>query len=149
MVEIGGNKVVKKNSEVGYKKPPKSSQWKPGQSGNPAGKSKKPPPKLLVEEMAEQLYQPVSLTIDGKTEEVPLSRALVMSLYRDLMKAPLELKLKGMNMLREWGVLNLRDFSTGDDQYEFPQLTENDRRLLDIIRNDVGLEDDGPTGAGW
>lgn len=27
--------------EVGYRKPPKSTQWKPGQSGNPKGRPKK------------------------------------------------------------------------------------------------------------
>jgi len=29
------------HDSVGYKKPPKDTQWKPGQSGNPSGKKKK------------------------------------------------------------------------------------------------------------
>lgn len=29
------------DDSVGYKNPPKDTQWKPGQSGNPSGKKKK------------------------------------------------------------------------------------------------------------
>ena len=29
-----------KNNDIGYGKPPRSSQWKPGQSGNPGGRPK-------------------------------------------------------------------------------------------------------------
>ena len=32
----------KDNYDVGYKKPPKNTQFKPGQSGNPKGRPKKP-----------------------------------------------------------------------------------------------------------
>ena len=35
---------------VGYCKPPKKHRWKPGQSGNPRGRPKKPPDPLSIDD---------------------------------------------------------------------------------------------------
>ena len=37
-----GGSMKKKDYEIGYKKPPKHTQFKPGQSGNPKGRPQKP-----------------------------------------------------------------------------------------------------------
>jgi hypothetical protein len=45
-----------KNYDVGYGKPPQKTQWKKGQSGNPAGaKVARLNPKPLMQSLAEQL----------------------------------------------------------------------------------------------
>ena len=46
-VEEGNNNEYK----VGYKRPPKKNQWKPGQSGNPAGRPKDPGITVIQEGM--------------------------------------------------------------------------------------------------
>lgn len=46
--------------EVGYGKPPKGSQWKPGQSGNPKGRRKNR--NDFLREAAEILSEPVKAT---------------------------------------------------------------------------------------
>lgn len=38
---MGNNKENQKDYEVGYKRPPREHQFKPGQSGNPKGRPKK------------------------------------------------------------------------------------------------------------
>jgi len=47
--------------EVGYRKPPKNSRFKPGQSGNPKGR-----PKVYVSPIS-VLSEPVAMVINGKT----------------------------------------------------------------------------------
>ena len=46
------------NYEVGYQRPPKHSQFKPGQSGNPRGRPKRP--LSFAAELADGLYQVVA-----------------------------------------------------------------------------------------
>ena len=48
-------------AKVGYKNPPKSTQFKKGQSGNPAGRKKKPVPKSLLEAMLLELSDTITI----------------------------------------------------------------------------------------
>lgn len=68
--EGGGAK--KTDYEIGYRKPPKATQFKKGQSGNPKGAKKKPEiedVRLMVESVA---AEPVPLRDGGRT--VPVSQ---------------------------------------------------------------------------
>jgi hypothetical protein len=63
---------------VGYGRPPKHSRFKPGQSGNPAGRPrrKRNMETLLVEVMA----QKVAVTRNGRTKRVPADTAILLRL---------------------------------------------------------------------
>ena len=50
------------DEDIGYKKPPKASQWKPGQCGNPKGRPKKI--KDFSKLLDLELGQPVQITIN-------------------------------------------------------------------------------------
>ncbi len=63
------------DSEVGYKRPPKHSQWKPGQSGNPKGRPKRK--KSLPVLLKETLFRPVTIKERGKRRKVPYIEALL------------------------------------------------------------------------
>ena len=56
---------------VGYKKPPEHSRWRPGQSGNPSGRRKKPKLRnandLIEQAMAALAKQVVTTTATGKS----------------------------------------------------------------------------------
>lgn len=53
---------------VGYKKPPKHSRWKKGQSGYPAGRRKKKPELPSLEKaMTVTLMDTVTVIENGKT----------------------------------------------------------------------------------
>jgi hypothetical protein len=59
--------------EVGYKKPPVHSQFKPGQSGNLSGR-----PKRVRELALEQAFQLVPVTLEnGETVEMPAFQAVL------------------------------------------------------------------------
>src|SRR5690242_10883481 len=57
---------------VGYGKPPKAYQFKPGQSGNPAGKAKGLPskPPSLIDEILSALHEKVVITVGGKKKKI-------------------------------------------------------------------------------
>ena len=57
------NETVEKYNEakVGYKNPPKDTRFKKGQSGNPAGRKKKPIPKSLHESIMQELADSITI----------------------------------------------------------------------------------------
>ena len=63
---------------VGYKRPPKANQFKPGQSGNPSGR-KKGLPNLKTELIAE-LKETVTFEEDGHKGRLTRQRAVVKRL---------------------------------------------------------------------
>ena len=60
--------------EVGFGKPPKRTQWKKGQSGNPKGKPKGSKNASTVFE--EMLAQTVVVKVNGQEQRMPLTEAL-------------------------------------------------------------------------
>ena len=88
--------------KVGYKKPPKHTQFKPGQSGNPKGLGKRDetPKTVFKEEMAERF----PITRKGKTVRVSalriaMKRAKVKAMEGDLKAFALLLRL-----CERWGL---------------------------------------------
>ena len=64
--------------DVGYKKPPKHGQFKPGESGNPKGKPKGA--KNLKTELEEELQEKIVVKEGGKPKNVSKQRAMLKSL---------------------------------------------------------------------
>ncbi len=65
------------DDDVGYKKPPKRTQFKPGKSGNPRGRPKGT--KNLKTDLAEALAEKVIVREGNAPRQVSKQRALVMS----------------------------------------------------------------------
>jgi len=66
--------------EVGYGRPPRQSQFKPGQSGNPKGRPKGQ--KNVATILQETLYRTVLITENGRRRKVPAIEAVFLSLLR-------------------------------------------------------------------
>ena len=76
--------MAKQDYVVGYGKPPKHTQFAPGQSGNPAGRPKGS--KNLATDLDEELNQVITVTEGGQTSETTKQRAMVKSLFAKALK---------------------------------------------------------------
>lgn len=69
---------------VGYGKPPKATQFKPNQSGNPRGRPPKQERSIsrrqLRRDVLTALEAPVIITVDGKQRTITINEALVQKL---------------------------------------------------------------------
>jgi hypothetical protein len=73
-----------KDYEVGYQKPPKQSQFKPGKSGNPMGRPKGT--KDLATDLREELSQMIQVTENGKPQRISKQRAVLKALSAKAVK---------------------------------------------------------------
>ncbi len=70
--------------DVGYKKPPKANEWKPGQSGNPKGRPKKI--KDLDKLLDQELSQTIRITDNGQTLPMTKREVLIKTLVNGALK---------------------------------------------------------------
>lgn len=67
--------------EVGYKRPPREHQFKPGQSGNPKGRPKKN--NNFAEDVMEEMNEVITIQENGKLKKITKKRALAKRLIAD------------------------------------------------------------------
>jgi len=73
--------------EVGYGKPPKANQFKPGHSGNPKGKRKRP--KTAADVVEKLLQQKVEVNAGGRKKRLPLLEVLLRTITTKAAKGDL------------------------------------------------------------
>jgi hypothetical protein len=69
--------------DVGYGKPPKHSQFKPGQSGNPKGRPKGT--KNFKTEILDKLNSPIKVNQNGRVRKITTQRAGIEVLFSKAM----------------------------------------------------------------
>jgi uncharacterized protein DUF5681 len=72
------------DTQVGYGKPPKSTRFKPGQSGNPSGRPKAP--RSLARELLEEMYETVTVGEGEARETISKQRSVLRSLTAKAME---------------------------------------------------------------
>jgi len=76
------------DNDVGYRRPPRSTQFKKGQSGNPRGRPKgSKNMKTLIEEV---LRQTVMVRHGERQKPVPTAQAMIMALMKKAMLADIK-----------------------------------------------------------
>src|SRR5215831_18669358 len=69
---------MSKDYPVGYRKPPKATRFKPGQSGNPKGRPKASP--NLASDLSAELGEQITVREGGQARHISKQRALIKSL---------------------------------------------------------------------
>jgi hypothetical protein len=66
------------NYAVGKGRPPLSTRWKPGQSGNPKGRPRGAKKKDMATHFHDALSRKIEITVDGKLRKVAVREAIVL-----------------------------------------------------------------------
>lgn len=131
----------KKDKGTGYKKPPKETQWKKGQSGNPKGRPKKSAKKNDLEKgieeiLKEELNEIVSMNTAMGAQEISIKRAIVKRLIEKCLKDKDTRAIdKILKILKEIEEDDLEDDDTGVTIIfqPYPDDENSNRRASDII----------------
>ena len=70
------------DDRVGYGKPPKRTRFRPGQSGNPRGRSRAVDFRDWENPIQKYMLEQMTVTIKGKKEKVPVVDALIKTAIR-------------------------------------------------------------------
>jgi len=117
---------------VGYKKPPKHTQFKPGQSGNPRGRPKGS--KNLKTELAEALAETVIVREGDVTRTVSKRRALLTSQVNRAIKGD----AKSAALITS---LDSRLLDEGDDPVRITEIIhEDDRAVVETLKHRLSLK---------
>ena len=108
--------------EVGYGKPPKDTQFKKGQSGNPKGRTKGG--KNFKTDLAEVLQEVVAVKEGGVRRNLSKQRAMLKSVTAKAMQGDARSVALIVNM-----VIRLLDHD--DDPAEVPDLAAEDSAILE------------------
>ena len=121
----GGGDNTEGDYEVGYKTPPKNTQFKPGQSGNPNGRPSGA--KNLSTELLEELHERVRVTEDGKQKTISKQRAMLKSLMAKAVKGDTKAANTLLNMF-------LKLVPAEEKDTEGRELTQTDEQVLEDFK---------------
>ena len=102
------------NYEVGYKKPPKSSQFKKGKSGNPKGRPKKS--KNLNTLLNKELDEVVTVREQGKVIQLSKRELMVKKMVHEAVNGKLGATKTLIGILGTDPELDAKDLISDDDQ---------------------------------
>ena len=108
--------------EIGYGKPPKHSQWKKGQCGNPK-RQYSTPPKGTVELIDAQFKRQIPIVENGVPRRVSVLEAVILQLWRKEMagdKRATRVRLKFQELASRLAgprEICVEDFAFGEDYW--------------------------------
>jgi hypothetical protein len=112
--------------ESGYRKPPKRTQWRKGQSGNPKGR--KQGTRNFKTEVKELLNSMVSVVRDGKPAKMSAQRAALERLFDKALNGDIRALTQLIRLAQEQS-------DAGPSSVE--RSSANDRQILDIYKSRV------------
>ena len=118
---------------VGYKQPPKSTQFKPGQSGNPAGRPKGA--KNLATDLREELDEKIIVTEGGQSQEFTKQRAMLKTLMARALKGESRASSVLINL-----AINMEQHQ--DLPQEIINVPEEDLAIIEHLKQRLKHEDD-------
>lgn len=107
--------------DVGYRRPPKSTRFKRGVSGNPKGRPKgSRPVGALLQEI---IRQKIAVTENGKTRRLPVLEIMLRRLANDAMRGEQRSIKFLLSLLEHYG-------DTPEVTLQFSQMLAEDKEIL-------------------
>jgi hypothetical protein len=110
-------------SDVGYGRPPRAHQFKPGQSGNPKGRPRGAKNEATI--LHELLYRKIPVRQGGKTRRITVLEAILLRFTEDCLKG--NTKSAAFLLNRHSAIANTNPSPDSDE------LTEDDRYVLEAF----------------
>jgi len=127
--------------EVGYGRPPKETRFRPGRSGNPRGRPKKP--KSIRERFERELARKVAVREDGRVKKIPKIDLWVRRVIADAIKGAHQ----ASRILIEMRSASDDEIAQGITEQTIEELTDEDRAILDRhlaqLTTDAGTAEHG------
>ena len=111
--------------EVGYKRPPASSRFKSGASGNPSGGPKRLKPRSMAREIQNVFTREITVRDGNRKRRIPSIVALIQTAMIDAMKGDQQAARFCYRIAEEFGVFKLRD----EVQFDFSGLSEEEQEI--------------------
>ncbi|MBT6530501.1 MAG: hypothetical protein HN578_09940 [Rhodospirillales bacterium] len=115
-------------NKVGYKKPPKSSQFKPGKSGNPKGRPKET--RNFKTDLLEELQETIAIKESGQTKTVSKQRAMLKILTAKAVQGDIKATTIIVNLVHKL----LHDETSDEDTTD---LSAADQAILEHYKSKV------------
>lgn len=112
-----GNKPQKRDYEVGYGKPPKSGQFKPGRSGNVSGQKRKREAVLDIDDI---LDKPVEVSAGGKLKPMEPRKIALLAQIKKARNGNLQALAHVTDKLARYGLLGTRKDTQGGGAVHLP-----------------------------
>lgn len=120
---------------VGYGRPPKETRFKPGQSGNPKGRKRKP--KSVQAQMQSVLSKKIDITEGGRTRRLSLQEVMLRNIANKAAKGD----LRAANFVL--GLIN-SDAATQSDTIDKTKLSSEDQALFEQMMTELITQADLP-----
>jgi hypothetical protein len=112
------------DDDVGYGKPPRRHQFKPGESGNPKGRKKGVKNEGTI--LQELLQHKVTITERGKARKITLQEAMLRKVAEDCLRGN----------IKSIGFLLTRYYAAAAGETSQAELSEDDKAVLEAYLKD-------------
>jgi hypothetical protein len=127
--------------KIGFKRPPKASQFKKGQSGNPRGRPKGA--RNLKTDLAEELGERIGITVQGTRRRLTQQQALLKSLVTSAIKGNPRSAALVLNMI-------YRLFESEQNAQQLPDLSPQDEKMLEaFVKEEKAKSTKSKGGKSW
>ena len=111
--------------EIGYGRPPEKTRFRPGRSGNPRGRPKKP--KSIREKFERELERKVAVREDGRVKKIPKIDLWVRCVIADAIKG----NHRASRILIEMRAASDEEIAKGVAEKSIEKLNAEDQEILD------------------
>jgi hypothetical protein len=115
--------------EVGYGRPPRTHQFKPGESGNARGRPKGAKSEASI--LQTRMNQKIEVREGGRVRKIPVLEAIYLRCIEDALKG----NIKAANFLFD----RYSAMQAGETQ-EFEEMSKDDREVLKAYESQIAAE---------